>query len=261
MKKLLVTALLSLGAVSAASAGPTFYAFQENTLHRVNADSSVDQFTLSNTMISSSVNSAGEIVGIEARGASPYDTFRLDNPLGTPSLTSTGSVASPVNSIAFVGNRAFGFDNFSLDFVELDPNTLTQINNFGNLGFPGAVGMGYDAVNDVLYGVNRANDELWSIDYNTGTASLIGSLGVDIQNGGAEFYDGVLYLANQNLDTGFFEIGTIDVTTGAYSTMMQLGSFTDPNVASELVSLSIIPAPGGFAVLGLAGLAVTRRRR
>lgn len=261
MRKILIPALLSAGLAPAAFAGPTFFAFQENTLHRVNADSSVDVFTLGGTMISSSVNAAGQIVGTDGRQAGPQEVWRLDDPLGSPTLTAIGQTSDVVNSIAYVGNRAFGFNNLSAEFVEVDPVSLAQINNFGNLGFSGAVGVGYDSSSDTIYAINRQNDELWAVDHNTATASLVGSLGVDIQNGGAEFFNGTLYLTNQNLTTGFFEIGTVDLNTGAYSTLIQLGTFPDPNVQTELVSLSIIPAPGGLAVLGLAGLAATRRRR
>jgi hypothetical protein len=258
MKTVVATVLMLAGT---AVAGPTFYAFQENTLHRVNADTSVDVFTLSGTMISSAVNPAGEIVGVEGRGQRPHNTYRLNDPLGSPSLVTTGQTMNPVNSLTFVGNRAFGFDNLTADFVELDPVTLDQINNFGNLGFPGSVGIGYDSGNDTIYAINRTTDELWAVDYHNATASLVGSLGVDIQNGGAEFFGGTLYLANQNLTTGFYEIGTVNVLTGAYTTLYQLGTFPDPNVQTQFVSLSIIPAPGGVAVLGLAGLAAARRRR
>lgn len=205
MHRILTPALIAVtGMAASASVSPTFFAFQENTLHRVNADSSVDQFTLSATMVSSAFNPQGRLIGMDGRtGSPPFSSYELMNPFG----------AAP-----------------SLGLVS---NTL----------------------------INRDTDSLYTVDYVNITSSLVGSLGVNFQNAGAEFFGGRLYLAGQNLDSGFFEIGEVNVFDGSYSTMFQLGGFIDPGVQTELVSLAVIPAPGAIALLGLGGLALSRRRR
>lgn len=264
MRHPVLSLVLAAAASSPVLANPVFFAFQENTLHRVNADTSVDQFTLSSTMVSSAFNPQGRLIGMDGRTSSPpFSSYELSNPFGAaPSLTGiSNSLVNRLASVTFVGDDAYGF-NFDGNFVQVDPTTLNVITNFGSIGVDGAnVALGYDGLSDTMYLVNRDTDSLYTVDYMNITSSLVGSLGVDFQNAGAEFYDGRLYLAGQNVDSGFFEIGEVDVLDGSYSTMFQLGGFTDPSVQTELVSLAVIPAPGAMALLGLGGLVVARRRR
>lgn len=265
MHRILTPALIAVtGMAASASVSPTFFAFQENTLHRVNADSSVDQFTLSATMVSSAFNPQGRLIGMDGRtGSPPFSSYELMNPFGAaPSLgLVSNTLINRLASVTFVGNEAYGF-NFDGNFVQVDPDTLNVITNYGSIGVDGAnVALGYDSMSDTMYLINRDTDSLYTVDYVNITSSLVGSLGVNFQNAGAEFFGGRLYLAGQNLDSGFFEIGEVNVFDGSYSTMFQLGGFIDPGVQTELVSLAVIPAPGAIALLGLGGLALSRRRR
>ncbi|MEM7755492.1 MAG: hypothetical protein AAF297_07625 [Planctomycetota bacterium] len=259
-----ITALAIAAVAGVASAQPTFFAFQDDTLFRGGVNGGgVQSFTLSETIIAAEFDGSGDLFA----HSSPFSPngsqgYRVDNAFGAaPSLSLSGSgLQNPgPSSIAFIGNQAFGF-NTQGDFVEYDPNTLAEINVIAaqQLGV-GGNGLGYDAVNDVLYMVDRNNDALFTVDYTTGDITTVGDLGVDIQNAGATFFDGQLWAAFQNNSTGNLEVGTIDVNSGALSSAFTLAGF--PTGTPATVAFAVIPAPGSIAVLGLAGLAASRRRR
>ena len=102
---------------------------------------------------------------------------------------------------------------------------------------------------------------MWSTSTSIGSTTTVGGLGLDIENAGAEFFNGMLYAAVQNKASGMLEVGTIDVGSGAFSSLYTIDSFPDPNLDRLVVSLAVIPAPSAMALLGLGGLVASRRRR
>lgn len=259
-----ITALVLAAAAGAAAAQPTFFAFQENTLYRGQLGDTFDSFTFSENIVSAEFNPAGELVGhsdfFSGAGPQPYT---VNDPFGTPTISAIGSPLNnrPPSSLEFIEGRAYGFDSEG-DFNEYDPTTLEELNQIApqQLGV-GGNGLGYDAKNDVLYMVDRNNDELYTVNVSTGDITSVGSLGVDVQNAGASFLFNTLWVAYQDNADNIYKLGSVNVLTGEITELQQLADFPSPSVDPFVVSLAVIPAPGGVAVLGLAGLAAARRRR
>ncbi|MEM1184922.1 MAG: hypothetical protein AAGI53_07950 [Planctomycetota bacterium] len=263
MKTSAITVAVLAGAAAAQTG--TFFAFQGDTLYRGDLGTgTASSFTLSDDIIAAEFNGAGELLA----HSSPFapgtpESFRVDNAFGAnPTLTALGSGSqdpSP-SSVEFINGRAYGFDSQG-NFNEYDPNTLALIAQIApQQQGVGGNGLGYDVASDTLYMVDRNNDALFVVDVATGNLTNVGGLGTDIQNAGATFFGGQLWASYQNNSTGNYEVGTIDTSTGALTSVFTLDTFgiTQPPLT---VAFAIIPAPGGAALLGLAGLAAARRRR
>lgn len=251
-------------ACAGVASADTFFVFQEETMYRFELGGTVDDFDLGRTMIASSFDDGGRLVGFEARSrtaAHIRPAYELLDPFGgSPAVNQLDDGLSiAVSSLSYIGGRAFGVDTNN-DLHEFDATTLDDLGIVGNLGF-GANGMGYDAVNDVLYALNKDTDTLHTIDYTDASSSVVGSLGLDAENMGAEFLNGILYASVQNITTGMLEVGTVNTATGEFTSLQTLAAFPDPNTERLVVSMAVIPTPSSMALLGLGGLITARRRR
>jgi len=96
--------------------------------------------------------------------------------------------------------------------VASDGGDVTTIGSLG--GGHTSVGLAYDPVGDVLYGVDAGSNQLLRIDPATGAASVVGGLGFDLVDGGLAWATdtGTLYLSSSALYA-------VDTTTGAASSV------------------------------------------
>ncbi|MEM8835653.1 MAG: hypothetical protein AAGD00_07525 [Planctomycetota bacterium] len=114
-------------------------------------------------------------------------------------------------------------------------------------------GLTLDPATGALIGYRSTADDIITIDPNTLTGTVVGALGINAAAVGSldATPDGRVVLST-NSSGDLWEVNT---STGAVGTL--LGS-TGENVSALAFE---IPAPGAIGVLGLAGLAVARRRR
>lgn len=210
-----------------------------------------------------------------------------------PTLSFVADLVSPTNSFDFVGagsgermigtrDRASGDSGSGMVYFESTNGSYTAFastfaNNgsFGNGSLPST---GYDAVNDVYYGVTNGTTDnarrIVTVDRNTGVVSQFNGLsmvfdGVDdagdagygqIVLAGGDYHDGEYYISFWSAGLQAAVIGSIDLTNGAFT---QLSAFS---VGSQPVSMglaiTIIPTPlaGGMGVAGLMFVGARRRR-
>jgi len=100
-------------------------------------------------------------------------------------------------------------------------------------------GLAYDPVGDILYATTTHTDKLYSIDYTTGEATLIGDLGASLMHGLA--YDPctvrLLGTFGQSEGDGLY---SIDVTTGAATLIGHIGFF-DADHRNTVHGLAVHP--------------------
>ena len=131
---------------------------------------------------------------------------------------------------------------------------------------------------DFTHGLDRwAGEHSWQV-YSSG-GSVVASMYVS----GSLYYAGASNLSFvSNTATSIFGTitGTLDLALGTYNVQMQdsygdgwawgtfvgglaigSGSASMPSGSSASFNFSVVPAPGALALLGLAGLAGTRRRK
>ncbi len=178
---------------------------------------------------------------------------------------------------------SFGFDfNPTIDRIRyvsdanqnlvLNPNdgTSTQVTSLFydgsdvNAGMdPNVVGSAYTnsfmgATSTQLYGIDSALDVLVTQANSAGTLMTVGSLGVDV-NDSLSFdisgATGIAYATVQSNDLSRSTFWMIDLSTGEATMLGEIGG------GAMVSSMAVTPAPGAFALLGLGGLAATRRRR
>jgi DNA-binding beta-propeller fold protein YncE len=116
---------------------------------------------------------------------------------------------------------------------------------FGSLGFNTSTG--------VMYWADTTSDELYTINLATAATTLVGPLGVTTQVGAGLAYHptiGMLAVNNSGTDT----LSVLNLSTGAATLIGNTGT-------SNMLAIAVIPAPAPLALLGLAGLAASRRRR
>lgn len=258
--------LTVLGAASAAVAGPTFVAFGNTTMYRFGATGNIETFTLSDKMMSLTTDPTGRIVGhsAERNTGQLWESYEL---LGantnSPSLSMlSDQVPGPRATLSFAEGTGYSAREGSsgAELITVDNGTLIDNGLIGNLNIQDGVnGTGYDAVNDILYGINRDQDALVTISRSTGNATVVGSLGIDYFNGGAEFYNGTLYAIVQDLGSQTLVFGSINTGSGAFSAIRTIDTY-DPN-GTTFMSLALVPAPSSFALLAVGGLVASRRRR
>jgi hypothetical protein len=261
------TALLAAMAGLASAAGfvqaqPTFFVFQNEIAHRFTLNGSIDTFAVSDRLMGSALAPDGVIRGTSALPDSGgWNAYALNDPFGTPSLSTISTTnTGPFAFVTYVGNTAYS-TNSAGELLIMDPVTLAQQSVVGNMGIGGLnVGAGYDAATDTFYMINKDTNSLYTVDYTNATPTLVGNLGFDWFNAGAEFFNGKLYAAVQQISSGELLLGTVDTSTGAFDTIRTVALF-DPNGNPMQVSLAIIPAPATLALAGLGGLLVARRRR
>jgi hypothetical protein len=183
---------------------------------------------------------------------------------GSPSLSMlSDQVPGPRPTLSFAGGSAYSTREDAgqnSEFITVDSGTLVDSALVGPMGLGhGTNGSGYDAANDVLYVINGTRDALFTVDRVSGAASLVGVLGLDYLNGGAEFFDGTLYAILQDTSRDQFVFGTINTGTGEFGFLRTITSY-DPNL-TYFASIAVVPAPASLGLIGLGALVAARRRR
>lgn len=201
-------------------------------------------------------------------------------------INTDSGVATRVGAGPFApgaSGSSFGFDfNPTIDRIRyvsdanqnlvLNPNdgTSTQVTSLFydasdvNAGMdPNVVGSAYTnsfmgATSTQLYGIDSALDVLVTQANSAGTLMTVGSLGVDV-NDSLSFdisgATGIAYATVQSTDLSRSTFWMIDLSTGEATMLGEIGG------GAIVSSMAVTPAPGAFALLGLGGLAASRRRR
>lgn len=151
--------------------------------------------------------------------------------------------------------------------VATDGGNVTTIGTLG--GGHSSVGLAYDPLGNVVYGVDASTDELLRIDRSTGAASSIGSLGFDLLDGGLAWATdtGTLYLSSDSL----YEVDTATGAATAIGTafpLLNLYGLAFDTTRNVLVGVDDTGSPGSrlweidrttgvLDPLGLTSLGVT----
>lgn len=113
----------------------------------------------------------------------------------------------------FAQSRLFGIDGLNL--VELNPSTGAVMNSTPITGgLSGSIGgLAYNAATDTMYLSSTTLDNLWTINYNTGAATLVGGYnlgGTEVMHGLGIDNAGQLYGYSTNAAAGarFFSINS-----------------------------------------------------
>jgi DNA-binding beta-propeller fold protein YncE len=137
-------------------------------------------------------------------------------------------------------------------------DSLVQTDAAGNMTTIGTTGidgrgMAYDDANGILYATNFDDGGLYTVDTNTGVATLIGITGVrcDVVGLAYDEFTQTLYLNEADVTNSLY---TLDVTTGA-------ATLVGANGHPWIDGLAWLPEPSSFAVAALGTLCFARRRR
>ncbi|MFG0307378.1 MAG: hypothetical protein ACF8Q5_14325 [Phycisphaerales bacterium JB040] len=262
MKTALFASTLALTAGLAAAQQPTFLVTNGSTLYRTTVGGPVETFNLGDDIVGMAVAADGTIYATSSTANATsglFELYTIDDAEGTPTLSLvTDQLASVYTALSIIDGSLYSSFEGGQFLVNVDLNTFAET-TVGATGVFNVGGAAYDQGSDTLYWSSGIDDALYTIDYTTAAATLVGSLGIDVAQQGMDFYEfnGVLYHAVDNETTGRFELGTTDTTTGAYTF---LKTIVDANLQGS-TSLAVIPTPASAAVLGLGGLLATRRRR
>ncbi len=263
-----LTALAGLAVVTSATANePVFLATSGTTLYRTTPAGVIDSFNLGTPITSITRDRDGTLwatspVVNQHGGRSLY--VLEDAGTNQPWLREVSSnMERNYSAMTFMGPRLFAFDADSDAVIRINTTTFEQ-EIFGRTGSGNiaAGGAAYDRSTRTTYlGLNL--DTFLHVDLrlpkgSTEMGQHMGDFGIDAALHGFELFQGVLYAAIQRGDNGALDIGTVDLETGAFSPIRTL----DPSAGGIAVGLVVIPAPAGsLALLGAAGLLLTRRRR
>ena len=264
MHKTAVIALATAGLAAAAAAEPTFFVFQAETLHRFTLGGSIDTFVQDDRVMGMDVDPNGVLRGTSAQrrnSQSGWEAYSINDPFGSPSLNLLQfDNDGPYAFVEYVGNTCYS-TNSDGELLILDSTSLLKQSVVGNMGIGGNnVGAGYDRATDTFYMINKDTNSLYTVDYTNATADLVGDMGFDWFNAGADFWGGKLYATVQDLSRGELILGTINTSTAEFTPLRTVATF-DPGGDPVQVSLAITPAPTALALLGIAALGASRRRR
>lgn len=251
----LMTAACSLFATAASA--QTFLITQGSTLYRCSG-SSIQSFALSNQITGLTVVPSGSSAGNLNGGAQPGDggniAYRLDNPLTTPSLTQVGVMGGGGNNSPCFANGSLYGVLLGVNFLEYNTSTLAASNTWYTGVFGGSGGLVHNGGNNFLF-VEGLTDSLYSYSPG-GTASLVGSLAIDLESSSMEAYGGVVYAALGRVDTGKVELGSISTITGVFSPIAVID-----NYAGGSLGLTVVPSPAGTSLLCSLSISILSRRR
>jgi MYXO-CTERM domain-containing protein len=239
----------------------------------------VETFTLSDTIIGLHAEPNGTVYALaqqdNSTGVRINRLYRLDGAeSAAPSLTllsdtlstfTTGvSITGDGTDLYYISNGTTGngrvFRIETNTFTDTLVGAQTQLPSVGGFAYDRSTGRTYLLDNSTFGGSNSLyfTDNLAPGAGVQIPLTLVGALDDTIVSSGLHFFGGQLYAGVRNTDTGNFEVGTLDLTTGAYTPIsVLLGGIT----GSTPTGLAVIPAPGGAAVLGLGLIAASRRRR
>lgn len=263
MRRLIIGTVFAVVA-SPAFAADTFFIMRDDQLFRYDGNS-VSQFAMNGSTHSLSVTDQG-IIGVANEPNNPgnpppvYDVWRLDNGLSAaPVLTNIGtSFDHRLPTVTQVGSTLYGVGEFEVSTFDNAFNRTFVANVNPAVGIGGS---GYDAASDNFYVTANSTDSFYSLNLATGNLDLIGAVGFEFRNQGGEWWNGEYWAALEDVTNDRLVLGTIDTTTGLFSLEVVLMNGLGDLSGDQTVGLAIIPAPSSLVLLGLGGLAATRRRR
>jgi hypothetical protein len=252
----LAVAAFSLAAVSLASAQGTLYGVASFSNFGTQSLYAIDASTGAATLIGSTGlrqiagldydDATGRLMALTVGG----DQFSLNTSTGASTLSVDSNFSVPEGSITFAGGSAFTTLSDNLHnwngaaWQQVGPSLLA----------PGAdiSGLDFGATQLLGLALNGAGaDELVSFNLGTGAATVIGVTGTNAST--------VAGLTSTTLG------GLWYMTDGStlYSLNTATGSATSIGAhgVAGFSGLAFIPSPSSLLVLGIAGLASTRRRR
>jgi hypothetical protein len=116
----------------------------------------------------------------------------------TGEMIEIGGGGVSLNGLAYnlVNNKLYAAASFDLYEIDIKTGEQTYIGDYGE-GPEYMIGIAFDA-DGILFGWDVANDSLWTINTESGQATLVGPLGIDIkyaQDGAFDYDTDILYLA------------------------------------------------------------------
>lgn len=193
--------------------------------------------------------------------SSPFSMSGL-TPTNLGSMTYNGGAVNFVG-LGFRNGKLLGTRNIATEAVyEIDPVTrqATLIYQYPSTFDFGGVDV--DATNGKLYGLSDTGGTgLYEIDTNAQNQFFRAPYpGGETDIDGLATHNGIAYYVTDGPNTTQPNFYVYDINSGALLRTLP-SPFTGSGTFSAAAFISEIPAPGAFALLGLAGLVSTRRRR
>jgi hypothetical protein len=241
----------------------TFVATTLNTMYRATESGGAEFFEFPDYDTLRAVHrdlATGEVsVFVDPGDGASATVYRMENAFsGTPSLVYYTSLTNYYGSVTQIADVYYAFSDGALYTLDLHDPANPVEDYVGDTGLSHTQGAAYDPVSDVLYVLSSTSDQLYAVDPATAIATPIGAEGLSVDLGplGAEWFDGRLFLAAHNLETGLFEIGELD-DAGMYVSLFALAEGLLPRGTG----LTVIPEPGMISLIVLGGLLAVRRGR
>ena len=259
--KVVTTCICLLSLSLSATADMTYLVGIERTMYRVSESGATETFGF--TDIGSIYSMCSHPVTGEVLATTKTPTgcivHSVENAFsGTPELTQLTSLTRNYGSLSWIGNTLIGLSSGQYYELNLSDLANPQETLLGDGGLTDAIGgSAYDQLSDTFYVASIDYDNLYTVDMQTYSPSLVGAFGPDMGNLGMESYDGSLYMATLNLDNNAVELGSVNPEDGVYSTMFTL----IPNTSAiNSAAITVIPEPAS-ALLLVCGLLIAGRRR
>jgi hypothetical protein len=201
----------------------------------------------------------GELYGCDINPTEPHflSYGRIDIPTG--GYTGVHFQDGSMNWHGLASSDALGL-TWAID--QNDGNNLksTDVNGIitviGPAGIDGRA-MAYDDTHGILYATNwdwgAGEGRLYTLDIDTGAATLIGNLGVNCDMAGLAYDEVTQTLYLNDCWAGASDLYTVDVETG-------VATLVGPNGFEMIDGLAWIPEPASLGLLAIAGLLALRRR-
>jgi hypothetical protein len=206
--------------------------------------------------------SSGKVYGAgRASFSGPFQLFELTNPqAGAPNWVPLGNLGYNYGTITDINGTIYGLQDGNLLTIDLSDPTNPVETLLGQTGVTNTGASGYDPVTDTLYAISNDDDNLYIVDRQNVTSTSVGYMGHDTVASGGEWYDDQFFIVTQNAFNNDTELGTVDLTTGAFTELFSVDPGAPSNGTSLLIIPGLIPEPGTIAMLSVALLFVGRRR-
>jgi hypothetical protein len=217
IRSLLLGSIILTSIATTAKADVTYLASSLETLYRMTPGGSVESRDMAvrlRAMHRPSTTGVLYVLGDQG-GGGPATVYTLENAVsGTPALEAYANLTQFYGSLTGIGDEFYAFKTGDLYTLDLsDPNNPIET-LIGTTAIDATAGAAYDPLNGMLYMLSYATDALYTINPATAAATLVGSVGIDALDFGAEWFEDELYAAVRNAASGLLEIGTVDVTSG-----------------------------------------------
>lgn len=163
--------------------------------------------------------------------------------------TDLGDTGVGLTGVAYDPSNGILYGSSATNLYTLDPATgvATLVGPFGP-AWPGTmIGIAFDYMNMVLYGVDLGYDALFTIDPATGTATAVGGLGIGLNYAQDIAFDGntgLLYLAGYTATGALYWVDTVNggaYKVGNFANGAEVTGFAIPwndGIASPVVAIA-----------------------